>query len=120
MINCAQIHMRQFRRYLFFSWGKNPHESDILRNIYRENWLHNVWLLNKYRFFSKTPTPDLTSERGEISEESSAVVAQRGWRPWSMEISNDKPVVVANGGGGQAVASGGDGCDVATAERRRS
>ncbi|KAM0984934.1 hypothetical protein ACFX2I_012197 [Malus domestica] len=64
------------------------------------------------------PTPDLTSERGEISEESSAVVAQRGWRPWSMEISNDKSVVVANGGGGQAVASGGDGCDVATAERR--
>ena len=35
-----------------------------------------------------------------------------------METSNDKPVVVANGGGGQAVATGGDGCDVATCERR--
>ncbi|EXB98541.1 Protein ycf2 [Morus notabilis] len=40
---------------LFFSWGKNPHESDFLRNISRENWiwLDNVWLENKDRFFSK-------------------------------------------------------------------
>ncbi|KAM2397060.1 hypothetical protein ACFXTH_033905 [Malus domestica] len=53
MQNCAQFHMRQFRQDLFFSWGKNPHESDFLRNISRENWLDNVWLLNKDRFFSK-------------------------------------------------------------------
>ncbi|DAD49699.1 TPA_asm: hypothetical protein HUJ06_019187 [Nelumbo nucifera] len=36
-------------------WGKNPHESDFLRNVSRENWiwLDNVWLVNKDRFFSK-------------------------------------------------------------------
>ncbi|WZZ43150.1 hypothetical protein YC2023_039409 [Brassica napus] len=36
-------------------WGKNPHESDFLRKISRENWiwLDNVWLVNKDRFFSK-------------------------------------------------------------------
>ncbi|KAM6588386.1 hypothetical protein CsatA_010991 [Cannabis sativa] len=47
--------MWQFRQDLFFSWGKNPHESDFLRNISRENWiwLDNVWLENKDRFFSK-------------------------------------------------------------------
>nr|YP_009752370.1 Ycf2 protein [Bryonia marmorata]YP_009752388.1 Ycf2 protein [Bryonia marmorata]QIT04344.1 Ycf2 protein [Bryonia marmorata]QIT04362.1 Ycf2 protein [Bryonia marmorata] len=52
--NCAQFHMWQFRQDLFFSWGKNPHESDFLRNISRENWiwLDNVWLVNKDRFFS--------------------------------------------------------------------
>ncbi|KAL5732788.1 hypothetical protein ACOSQ2_032480 [Xanthoceras sorbifolium] len=43
--NCAQFHI----------WGKNPHESDFLRKISRENWiwLDNVWLVNKDRFFSK-------------------------------------------------------------------
>nr|YP_010419838.1 hypothetical protein RF2 [Leucosyke puya]YP_010419855.1 hypothetical protein RF2 [Leucosyke puya]USG53539.1 hypothetical protein RF2 [Leucosyke puya]USG53556.1 hypothetical protein RF2 [Leucosyke puya] len=53
--NCAQFHMWQFRQDLFFSWGKNPHESDFLRNISRENWiwLDNVWLENKDRFFRK-------------------------------------------------------------------
>nr|YP_010723671.1 Ycf2 protein [Bolbostemma paniculatum]YP_010723688.1 Ycf2 protein [Bolbostemma paniculatum]WDW27041.1 Ycf2 protein [Bolbostemma paniculatum]WDW27058.1 Ycf2 protein [Bolbostemma paniculatum] len=53
--NCAQFHMWQFRQDLFFSWGKNPHESDFLRNISREDWiwLDNVWLVNKDRFFSK-------------------------------------------------------------------
>nr|YP_009757563.1 Ycf2 [Carya sinensis]YP_009757582.1 Ycf2 [Carya sinensis]QIM59533.1 Ycf2 [Carya sinensis]QIM59534.1 Ycf2 [Carya sinensis] len=53
--NCAQFHMWQFRQDLFFSWGKNPHESDFLRNISRENWIwvDNVWLVNKDRFFSK-------------------------------------------------------------------
>nr|YP_010499549.1 Ycf2 [Balanites aegyptiaca]YP_010499564.1 Ycf2 [Balanites aegyptiaca]UWT58825.1 Ycf2 [Balanites aegyptiaca]UWT58845.1 Ycf2 [Balanites aegyptiaca] len=53
--NCAQFHMWQFRQDLFVSWGKNPHESDFLRNILRENWiwLDNVWLVNKDRFFSK-------------------------------------------------------------------
>nr|USG53036.1 hypothetical protein RF2 [Laportea bulbifera]USG53054.1 hypothetical protein RF2 [Laportea bulbifera] len=53
--NCAQFHMWKFRQYLFFSWGKNPHESYFLRNISRENWvwLDNVWLENKDRFFSK-------------------------------------------------------------------
>ena len=53
--NCAQFHMWQFRQDLFFSWGKNPHKSDFLRNISRENWiwLDNVWLVNKDRFFSK-------------------------------------------------------------------
>ncbi|DAD49265.1 TPA_asm: hypothetical protein HUJ06_031932 [Nelumbo nucifera] len=30
--NCAQFHMWQFRQDLFVSWGKNPHESDFLRN----------------------------------------------------------------------------------------
>uniref|UniRef100_A0AAU6N7M3 Protein Ycf2 n=1 Tax=Potentilla potaninii var. compsophylla TaxID=3121476 RepID=A0AAU6N7M3_9ROSA len=53
MQNCAQFHMWQFRQDLFFSWGKNPHESDFLKNISRENWLDNVWLVNKDRFFSK-------------------------------------------------------------------
>nr|YP_011020530.1 Ycf2 [Knoxia roxburghii]YP_011020557.1 Ycf2 [Knoxia roxburghii]WQH62952.1 Ycf2 [Knoxia roxburghii]WQH62977.1 Ycf2 [Knoxia roxburghii] len=50
--NCAQYHMWQFRQDLFISWGKNPHESDFLRNVWRENliWLDNVWL---DRFFSK-------------------------------------------------------------------
>ncbi|KAL3619531.1 hypothetical protein CASFOL_036592 [Castilleja foliolosa] len=40
---------------LFVSWGKNPHESDFLRNVSRENliWLDNVWLVNKDRFFRK-------------------------------------------------------------------
>ncbi|XWS46131.1 hypothetical protein CRYUN_Cryun14cG0037500 [Craigia yunnanensis] len=53
--NCAQFHMWQFRQDLFISWGKNPHESDFLRNISRENWiwLDNVWLVNRDRFFSK-------------------------------------------------------------------
>nr|YP_010458452.1 hypothetical protein RF2 [Loeseneriella lenticellata]YP_010458471.1 hypothetical protein RF2 [Loeseneriella lenticellata]UUA69957.1 hypothetical protein RF2 [Loeseneriella lenticellata]UUA69958.1 hypothetical protein RF2 [Loeseneriella lenticellata] len=53
--NCAQFHMWQFLQDLFVSWGKNPHESDFLRNISRENWiwLYNVWLVNKDRFFSK-------------------------------------------------------------------
>nr|YP_010513681.1 hypothetical protein Ycf2 [Cratylia mollis]YP_010513698.1 hypothetical protein Ycf2 [Cratylia mollis]UXL85252.1 hypothetical protein Ycf2 [Cratylia mollis]UXL85269.1 hypothetical protein Ycf2 [Cratylia mollis] len=53
--NCAQFHMWQFRQDLFVSWGKNPHESDFLRNMSRENWiwLDNVWLVNKDRFFSK-------------------------------------------------------------------
>nr|YP_010892211.1 hypothetical chloroplast RF2 [Ludwigia hyssopifolia]YP_010892228.1 hypothetical chloroplast RF2 [Ludwigia hyssopifolia]WJO89907.1 hypothetical chloroplast RF2 [Ludwigia hyssopifolia]WJO89924.1 hypothetical chloroplast RF2 [Ludwigia hyssopifolia] len=53
--NCAQFHMWQFRQDLFVSWGKNPHESDFLRKISRENWiwLDNAWLVNKDRFFSK-------------------------------------------------------------------
>nr|QXI89105.1 hypothetical protein RF2 [Sinogentiana souliei]QXI89119.1 hypothetical protein RF2 [Sinogentiana souliei] len=53
--NCAQFHMWQFRQDLFVSWGKNPHESNFLRNISRDNWiwLDNVWLVNKDRFFSK-------------------------------------------------------------------
>ncbi|KDP30738.1 hypothetical protein JCGZ_15167 [Jatropha curcas] len=53
--NCAQFHMWQFRQDLFVSWGNNPHESDFLRNISREDWiwLDNVWLVNKDRFFSK-------------------------------------------------------------------
>ncbi|KAF1876793.1 hypothetical protein Lal_00043442 [Lupinus albus] len=53
--NCAQFHMWQFRQDLFVSWGKNPHESDFLRNLSRANWiwLDNVWLVNKDRFFSK-------------------------------------------------------------------
>nr|YP_009661882.1 Ycf2 [Mimosa pudica]YP_009661900.1 Ycf2 [Mimosa pudica]QCT83227.1 Ycf2 [Mimosa pudica]QCT83245.1 Ycf2 [Mimosa pudica] len=53
--NCAQFHMWQFCQDLFVSWGKNPHESDFLRNISRENWiwLDNVWSVNKDRFFSK-------------------------------------------------------------------
>ncbi|YP_008592532.1 Ycf2 (chloroplast) [Andrographis paniculata] len=53
--NCAQFHMWQVRQDLFVSWGKNPHESDFLRNVSRENliWLDNVWLVNKDRFFRK-------------------------------------------------------------------
>ena len=53
--NCAQFHMWQFRQDLFVSWGKNPPESDLLRNVSRENliWLDNVWLVNKDRFFRK-------------------------------------------------------------------
>nr|YP_009164544.1 hypothetical chloroplast RF21 [Sedum oryzifolium]YP_009164561.1 hypothetical chloroplast RF21 [Sedum oryzifolium]AJD00193.1 hypothetical chloroplast RF21 [Sedum oryzifolium]AJD00210.1 hypothetical chloroplast RF21 [Sedum oryzifolium] len=53
--NCARFHMWQFRQDLCVSWGKNPHESDFLRNVSRENWiwLDNVWLVNKDRFFSK-------------------------------------------------------------------
>nr|YP_009891723.1 Ycf2 [Asta schaffneri]YP_009891743.1 Ycf2 [Asta schaffneri]QKK38096.1 Ycf2 [Asta schaffneri]QKK38116.1 Ycf2 [Asta schaffneri] len=53
--NCAQFHLWQFHQDLFVSWGKNPHESDFLRKISRENWiwLDNVWLVNKDRFFSK-------------------------------------------------------------------
>nr|QXI86363.1 hypothetical protein RF2 [Gentiana producta]QXI86372.1 hypothetical protein RF2 [Gentiana producta] len=47
--NCAQFHMWQFRQDLFVSWRKNPHESNFLRNISRDNWiwLDNVWLVNK-------------------------------------------------------------------------
>nr|YP_011027072.1 hypothetical chloroplast RF21 [Sedum dasyphyllum]YP_011027089.1 hypothetical chloroplast RF21 [Sedum dasyphyllum]WQN01322.1 hypothetical chloroplast RF21 [Sedum dasyphyllum]WQN01339.1 hypothetical chloroplast RF21 [Sedum dasyphyllum] len=53
--NCARFHMWQFRQDLFVSWGKNPHESDFLRNVARENWiwLDNVWLVNKDSFFTK-------------------------------------------------------------------
>nr|WRY72286.1 hypothetical chloroplast RF21 [Sclerocactus unguispinus]WRY72303.1 hypothetical chloroplast RF21 [Sclerocactus unguispinus] len=53
--NCAQFHIWQFHQDLFVSWGKNPYESDFLRNVSRENWiwLDNVWLVNKDRFFSK-------------------------------------------------------------------
>nr|YP_010630836.1 hypothetical protein RF2 [Pachystachys lutea]YP_010630855.1 hypothetical protein RF2 [Pachystachys lutea]WBN97900.1 hypothetical protein RF2 [Pachystachys lutea]WBN97901.1 hypothetical protein RF2 [Pachystachys lutea] len=53
--NCAQFHTWQFCQDLFVSWGKNPHESDFLRNVSRENWiwLGNVWLVNKDRFFRK-------------------------------------------------------------------
>ncbi|KAJ8419209.1 hypothetical protein Cgig2_032363 (chloroplast) [Carnegiea gigantea] len=45
--NCAQFHMWQFHQDLFVSWGKNPYESDFLRNVSRENWiwLDNVWLV---------------------------------------------------------------------------
>ncbi|CAI9284725.1 unnamed protein product [Lactuca saligna] len=53
--NYDQFHMWQFRQDLFVSWGKNPPESDLLRNVSRENliWLDNVWLVNKDRFFRK-------------------------------------------------------------------
>nr|YP_010285111.1 hypothetical chloroplast RF21 [Silene melanantha]YP_010285128.1 hypothetical chloroplast RF21 [Silene melanantha]UKQ57610.1 hypothetical chloroplast RF21 [Silene melanantha]UKQ57611.1 hypothetical chloroplast RF21 [Silene melanantha]UKQ57692.1 hypothetical protein RF2 [Silene melanantha]UKQ57693.1 hypothetical protein RF2 [Silene melanantha]UKQ57774.1 hypothetical chloroplast RF21 [Silene melanantha] len=53
--NCAQFHMWQFHQDLVVSWGKNPYESDLLRNVSRENWiwLDNVWLVNKDRFFNK-------------------------------------------------------------------
>ncbi|MBA0648787.1 hypothetical protein Goklo_016433 [Gossypium klotzschianum] len=46
--NYAQFHMWQFLQDLFVSWGKNPHESNFLRNISRENWiwLDNLWLVN--------------------------------------------------------------------------
>ncbi|KAF1876804.1 hypothetical protein Lal_00043443 [Lupinus albus] len=48
--------MWQFRQDLFVSWGKNPHESDFLRNLSRANWiwLDNVWLVNKDRFIQVT------------------------------------------------------------------
>ncbi|KAL7601042.1 hypothetical protein Lser_V15G20829 [Lactuca serriola] len=47
--------MWQFRQDLFVSWGKNPPESDLLRNVSRENLilLDKVWLVNKDRFFRK-------------------------------------------------------------------
>jgi len=47
--------MWQFHQDLLISWGKNRYESDFLSNVLRENWiwLHNVWLVNKDRFFSK-------------------------------------------------------------------
>ncbi|PHT49961.1 Protein Ycf2 [Capsicum baccatum] len=63
--NCAQFHMWQFRQDLFVSWGKNPPESDFLRNVSRENWiwLDNVWLVNKDRFFSKTERKEIESSR---------------------------------------------------------
>uniref|UniRef100_A0A7N0TLL9 Ycf2 N-terminal domain-containing protein n=1 Tax=Kalanchoe fedtschenkoi TaxID=63787 RepID=A0A7N0TLL9_KALFE len=53
--NCAQFHMWQFHQDLFVSWEKNPHESDFLRNVSRENWiwLDNVWLVNKDRFLAR-------------------------------------------------------------------
>nr|YP_010028113.1 hypothetical protein RF2 [Arnebia tibetana]YP_010028131.1 hypothetical protein RF2 [Arnebia tibetana]QOS48469.1 hypothetical protein RF2 [Arnebia tibetana]QOS48487.1 hypothetical protein RF2 [Arnebia tibetana] len=53
--NCAQFQMWQFRQDFFVSWGKNPHESDFLKKVSREDliWLDNVWLVNKDRFFSK-------------------------------------------------------------------
>ncbi|KAH0849850.1 hypothetical protein HID58_096033, partial [Brassica napus] len=53
--NCAQFHMWPIPQDLFVVGGKNPHESDFLRKISRENWiwLDNVWLVNKDRFFSK-------------------------------------------------------------------
>ncbi|KAK3032802.1 hypothetical protein RJ639_035324 [Escallonia herrerae] len=55
--NCAQFHLWQFCQDLFISWGKNPPESDFLRNVLRDNliWLENVWMVNKNndRFFSK-------------------------------------------------------------------
>ncbi|MBN8115083.1 DUF825 domain-containing protein, partial [Vibrio vulnificus] len=43
------------------SWGNNPHESDFLRNISRENWiwLDNVWLGNRGRFFSKARSSNI-------------------------------------------------------------
>nr|YP_009166849.1 putative chloroplast RF21 [Viscum crassulae]YP_009166857.1 putative chloroplast RF21 [Viscum crassulae]ALC75149.1 putative chloroplast RF21 [Viscum crassulae]ALC75157.1 putative chloroplast RF21 [Viscum crassulae] len=51
--NCVQFYIWQFRQDLFVSWGNNPHESDFLRNVSRENrWLDNG-LVNKDRFFSK-------------------------------------------------------------------
>ncbi|MBN8156671.1 DUF825 domain-containing protein, partial [Vibrio vulnificus] len=59
--NSAQFHMWQFRQDLFVSWGNNPHESDFLRNISRENWiwLDNVWLGNRGRFFSKARSSNI-------------------------------------------------------------
>ncbi|KAK2967027.1 hypothetical protein RJ640_003383 [Escallonia rubra] len=55
--NCAQFHMWQFRQDLFVSWGKNPPESDFLRNVSRDNliWLDNECLVNKNKdqLFSK-------------------------------------------------------------------
>nr|UFI07857.1 putative RF21 [Arceuthobium verticilliflorum] len=50
--NCVQFSIWQFRQDLFVRWGNNPHESDFLRNVLRENrWLDNG-LVNKDRFFS--------------------------------------------------------------------
>nr|WIW41588.1 hypothetical protein RF2 [Helleborus thibetanus] len=59
--NCAPFHMWQFRQDLFVSWGKNPHESDFLRNVSRENWiwLDNVWLVNKDRFFRRSENKEM-------------------------------------------------------------
>ncbi|KAK9724118.1 hypothetical protein RND81_05G049400 [Saponaria officinalis] len=53
--NCAQFHTWQFHQDLFVSWGKNLYESDLLRNVSRENWvwIDNVWLVKKDRFFNK-------------------------------------------------------------------
>ncbi|KAK9660837.1 hypothetical protein RND81_O179800 [Saponaria officinalis] len=53
--NCAQFHMWQFHQDLFVSWGKNLYESELLRNVSRENWvwIDNVWLVKKDRFFNK-------------------------------------------------------------------
>nr|YP_010581446.1 hypothetical protein RF2 [Triphyophyllum peltatum]YP_010581463.1 hypothetical protein RF2 [Triphyophyllum peltatum]UZT27851.1 hypothetical protein RF2 [Triphyophyllum peltatum]UZT27868.1 hypothetical protein RF2 [Triphyophyllum peltatum] len=47
--SCAQFHMWQFRQDLFVSWGKNPHESDFLRKVSRENF---IWLDNFPKCFS--------------------------------------------------------------------
>nr|YP_010982165.1 hypothetical protein RF2 [Habropetalum dawei]YP_010982180.1 hypothetical protein RF2 [Habropetalum dawei]UZP15890.1 hypothetical protein RF2 [Habropetalum dawei]UZP15905.1 hypothetical protein RF2 [Habropetalum dawei] len=47
--SCAQFHMWQFRQDLFVSWGKNPHESDFLRKVSRENL---IWLDNFPKCFS--------------------------------------------------------------------
>ncbi|KAL7601780.1 hypothetical protein Lser_V15G21839 [Lactuca serriola] len=53
--NCAQFHMWQFRQDLLVSWGKNPPESDLLRNVSREHFIFfdYVWLVNKDQFFRK-------------------------------------------------------------------
>uniref|UniRef100_UPI0030E2F553 hypothetical protein RF2 n=1 Tax=Eremogone griffithii TaxID=1701062 RepID=UPI0030E2F553 len=58
--NCAQFHMWQFHQDV--SWGKNPYESDLLRNVSRENWiwLDNVWLVNKVRNVSSNIQYDST------------------------------------------------------------
>nr|YP_009578010.1 hypothetical chloroplast RF2 [Bunchosia argentea]YP_009578024.1 hypothetical chloroplast RF2 [Bunchosia argentea]QBK32627.1 hypothetical chloroplast RF2 [Bunchosia argentea]QBK32641.1 hypothetical chloroplast RF2 [Bunchosia argentea] len=73
--NCAQFHMWQFRQDLFVSWGNNPHESDFLRNISRENWiwLDNVWLVNKDRFFLFSKARNISSNIQYDSTRSSFV-----------------------------------------------
>nr|WOC90959.1 hypothetical chloroplast RF21 [Utricularia arenaria]WOC90978.1 hypothetical chloroplast RF21 [Utricularia arenaria] len=97
--NCAQFHMWQFRQDLFVSWGKNPHESDFLRNVSRENffWLDNVWLVNKDRFFRKRKVRNVSSNIQYDSTRSSFVqVTDSSQRKGSSDQSRDHSYSISN------------------------
>nr|YP_010121606.1 Ycf2 [Pinguicula alpina]YP_010121622.1 Ycf2 [Pinguicula alpina]QRE78582.1 Ycf2 [Pinguicula alpina]QRE78583.1 Ycf2 [Pinguicula alpina] len=97
--NCAQFHMWQFRQDLFVSWGKNPHESDFLRNVSRDNfiWLDNVWLVNKDRFFRKRKVRNVSSNIQYDSTRSSFVqVTDSSQRKGSSDQSRDHLDSISN------------------------
>lgn len=63
------------------SWGKNWHESGLLRNVSRENWIWKIWLLNKDPFFRKVR--NVSSNIQYDSARARSIFAQvMHWRRW--------------------------------------
>nr|YP_009973443.1 hypothetical protein RF2 [Halophila beccarii]YP_009973456.1 hypothetical protein RF2 [Halophila beccarii]QNH92894.1 hypothetical protein RF2 [Halophila beccarii]QNH92907.1 hypothetical protein RF2 [Halophila beccarii] len=52
---CVEFRFLSYTKDPIRSWEKNWHESNLLRNVSRENWIwsDSIWLVNKDPFFSK-------------------------------------------------------------------